>query len=313
MKKMRAEIIAILLIAGSLHAKDFNFDNPASEVEIKNEISDSIPQTDKKTEDFLPVRSDADKIVGGVPAQTSEFPFIVSLQHSSYGHFCGGSLIKSDWVLTAAHCVDGITPSYIVAGLYKLNDTSKAEKFKPLKIIKHPSWNSSTMDYDYALIQLNGKSSYPAIKLNSNKLNPPLNLTVAGWGTTSEGGSISNTLLKVTVPLVSKDSCLSAYPGKITDRMICAGYGDGGKDSCQGDSGGPAVFDYNGTRYLAGVVSWGEGCARPNKYGVYSNVASVISWIESTTSSSSSGSSSNSGSSSSDDDIISIWDFLDMW
>ena len=89
-------------------------------------------------------------------------------------------------------------------------------------------------------------------------------------------------LQKVNVPLVSKAACndKAAYGGDITDTMLCAGYKSGGKDSCQGDSGGPLVVtDANGETVLAGVVSWGEGCARANKYGIYSKVSSAISWI----------------------------------
>ena len=92
-------------------------------------------------------------------------------------------------------------------------------------------------------------------------------------------------LRKVDVPLVSSKRCEAAYPDQISDTMICAGLDKGGKDSCQGDSGGPLLVKLaDGTRALAGVVSWGEGCARPQKFGVYSKVNAVTAWIASETS-----------------------------
>ena len=222
------------------------------------------------------------KIVGGVEAQKGEFPFIVSLQASS--HFCGGSLIKKDWVLTAAHCVEGGYLKSILVGLHSQRETQNAERFTPVKVVTHPNWDTNTMAYDFALIKLSGESSYAPVKLNKNEISGSANFTTAGWGTTSEGAwSGSSVLMKVNVPFVSQDKCDSAYPGSITDQMICAGFEQGGKDSCQGDSGGPLVMGSGYNRTLAGVVSWGEGCARPNKYGVYAKVNHVIDWIESNT------------------------------
>ncbi|MFN7729724.1 MAG: S1 family serine peptidase [Bdellovibrio sp.] len=224
------------------------------------------------------------KIVGGTEASIGEFPFIVSLQQGS-SHFCGGSLIKKDWVLTAAHCVKGGTVSKVVIGLHNRTDLKNAEAIKPKRIIAHPQYNSRTMDYDYALIQLARESSYTPVDVNADDLEkaaPGLLLTTAGWGATSEGSySLPNLLQKVEVPFVTKTECLKAY-ADVTDRMICAGLDTGGKDSCQGDSGGPLIARNGSDFTLVGVVSWGEGCARPNKYGVYSSVSAVIPWINQT-------------------------------
>lgn len=220
-----------------------------------------------------------EKIVGGVEAAKGEFPFIVSLQNGSYGHFCGGSLIKKNWVLTAAHCVPaGIQTA--VAGLHGQGDSQGVERLEVERVISHPDYNKQPQDYDFALLKLKSDSSYPTVELNRRELSGKVSLVTAGWGATSEGGGAADLLQKVTVPLVSASRCEKAYPGKITGRMLCAGFDAGKKDSCQGDSGGPLLAGSGANRVLAGVVSWGEGCARPKKYGVYSKVSSVLEWIE---------------------------------
>ncbi|XP_054709106.1 trypsin-1-like [Uloborus diversus] len=104
--------------------------------------------------------------------------------------------------------------------------------------------------------------------------------TVTGWGTTSQGGSLSETLRAVDVPIMTDDECRKAYEDMIEDSMICAGYEEGGKDSCQGDSGGPFVQrSESGVSTLIGIVSWGKGCAQPNNPGVYTETAHFMDWI----------------------------------
>lgn len=232
------------------------------------------------------------KIVGGENAQKGEISYIVSLRSKSYGHFCGGSLIAQNWVLTAAHCVRGGTIDSIWIGMLDQKDTAGVEKIKPAKIIAHEKYSSSTMENDFALIKLSENSSFAPVALNETEIaiddtNPdaaPVMSMTAGWGATREGSySLPNMLQKVMVPLVSQAACNApeAYKGDITETMICAGYKAGGKDSCQGDSGGPlAIINQDGTHTLIGVVSWGEGCARANKYGVYAKVNTAVEWIK---------------------------------
>lgn len=230
-------------------------------------------------------------IVGGEQASPGEVPFMVSLQ-SGGRHFCGGSLIKKNWVLTAAHCVRGQSTRGLTAvvGAYKLGQAVQAETFQIEKAVIHPSYSGS--NNDFALLKISGQSRGQIIELNKSQLNvptqgSPLVAVSAGFGYIKENGwNVEKTLRKVNLPLVTQQECNRAYNGRITDQMICAGVPQGGIDTCQGDSGGPLYLKRSqsqGGAILIGVVSWGEGCARPNKYGVYSRVSAAMGWIQQVT------------------------------
>ncbi len=227
-------------------------------------------------------------VVGGVAVRKGELPFQVSLQFLSDTHFCGGALIKKNWVLTAAHCVQGSSAIKIVIGLLNQSEKQDAEVFTTLKIISHPQFDANTLDYDYALIQLSGNSKYRPIELNKSEIDIPLIndklfAWTSGWGTTSEDSyDLTDLLLKVELPLVSKDTCNSAaaYNGQVLDRMICAGFPLGGKGACQGDSGGPLfIRQAKGNYTLIGIGSWAEGCGKKNKFGIYSKINVVVDWL----------------------------------
>ncbi|XP_053975832.1 trypsin alpha-3-like [Hylaeus volcanicus] len=217
------------------------------------------------------------RIVGGNPADIHNHPYQLSLQTSS--HICGASIISSNWVVTAAHCVGMSADRYsLKAGS---SNKDQGTKYSVKRIIKHPQYNSRTVDYDIALLEINGQFQFSnnvkAVKLATSEPAAGTLVDVTGWGALQQGGQVSPQLMKVSVPIVNRKQCQEAYgSSSITERMICAGYTAGGKDSCQGDSGGPLT--HQGTLY--GIVSWGYGCAQPKHPGVYSNVANLRSWIK---------------------------------
>ena len=147
--------------------------------------------------------------------------------------------------------------------------------------VEHPNYNDNTLDNDVSMLVLSADIvfSNAARSIDITDVEPAdgTPTTVTGWGTTSEGGSLADHLLAVSVPIVNRAACNQAYGGSITANMICAGVPEGGLDACQGDSGGPLIDPATGR--LVGVVSWGFGCARPNFPGIYANVDYVRDWI----------------------------------
>ena len=156
-------------------------------------------------------------------------------------------------------------------------------------IISHPSYNKPIrLSNDIALLKL----AQPArlgkgiglVCLGSEEYDVPLfsnsKCFITGWGTLASGGNQPNALMQASVPLVSKQRCLAAYPQKIDDSMLCAGLDQGGVDACQGDSGGPLVCEHRPHRwFLEGATSWGWGCAVPGKFGVYARVRHFRKWL----------------------------------
>ena len=228
------------------------------------------------------------RIVNGVTVpNVTKYPFMVSLGYgygSSYNHFCGGSQVASSWVLTAAHCINGRHSFILSSGSVLLRSLTispfdaNALTSNILEVVEHPSYNSQSLDYDYALLRINPMPVSPIDLISSNSNDDDnTDVTAMGWGTLQSGGPTSNNLMEVNVSI--DDSC-GLYPStEITSNMICAGAYN--KDSCQGDSGGPLIVTTASGYEQVGVVSWGYGCAVNQYPGVYARVWTVLSWIQS--------------------------------
>lgn len=228
------------------------------------------------------------KIVGGQDVDIQEFPYQISMQYNGR-HRCGGSIYNEKVIISAAHCVHGLTDAQvenlsIVAGITKLSKAKEGQTSYVAKYIIHEKYSTFNNDYDVALLVLKTpfklSDKVQPVKLDRTLAAKGTEVIVTGWGTTTEGGSIADHLQEVTVEVVPNNECKEAYSILLTSRMMCAAVEEGGKDACQGDSGGPLV---NAKHQLVGIVSWGFGCAQQGKPGVYASVPALWSWIESTT------------------------------
>lgn len=229
---------------------------------------------------LLTVNAAKTRIVGGETTTINKVKYIVSLRQPNGQFFCGGSLVKKQYVVTAAHCVKGLKASdlNVHAGVTFLNQ--KGLKRSVSKIIMPEAFNLQNVTMDVAVLKLSkpmiGKN-IATIPLCSHPIVINDWVKVSGWGFTSEVGyGPSEQLRTVNVRLISKKTCKSNYRGlaKLSNTMMCASI-PGKKDACSGDSGGPLIH----RGQLCGIVSFGVGCARKQYPGVYTNVNQVKKFI----------------------------------
>ncbi|KAK6628211.1 hypothetical protein RUM43_002023 [Polyplax serrata] len=244
------------------------------------------------------------KIVGGSIPPYGAYPWQVGIQAykehlGSYEHNCGGALIGPQLVLTAGHCIKAHENKKmrVVLGDYNLESHDDFQHtYKIEKFVIHPEFRKNgPYSNDIALIKLKGtprvNSHVQYICLpDKNEVNRAGEwCVVSGWGANKPDypDAFSVDLRAAAVPLISLDKCrspdiLGGRRQSILDSMICAGRLNGGVDACAGDSGGPLACKKNGKFYLTGIVSWGDGCAKKNRPGVYTRVAHYQKWIEET-------------------------------
>ncbi|NAW68344.1 trypsin-like serine protease [Vibrio sp. V27_P1S3P104] len=240
------------------------------------------------------------RIIEGEESDVNAWPFMTALVKNNAintykGQFCGASYLGGGWVLTAAHCVERINVNdfHVHIGVHNLLKTASEDENEgeraEIKAVYVNEKYAAASDYsnDIALIELRSKPNADAVALKTTEgdLSEGQLLTVMGWGNTvadrNHPPHYPSVLRQVDVPYVPRTTCqnLNGAYAKIGNDAICAGFPEGGYDSCQGDSGGPLVVKEGDNVQQVGIVSWGNGCAQPNAYGVYANVAYFQDWI----------------------------------
>ncbi|XP_015375314.1 PREDICTED: serine proteinase stubble [Diuraphis noxia] len=242
-------------------------------------------------------RTRTSRVVGGEDADAAEWCWQVALINSLNQYLCGGALIGTQWVLTAAHCVTNIVRSgdaiYVRVGDHDLTRKYGSPGAQTLRVATtyiHHNHNSQTLDNDIALLKLHGqaelKDGVCLVCLPARGVSHAAGkrCTVTGYGYMGEAGPIPLRIREAEIPVVSDTECIRKI-NAVTEKIFilpassfCAG-GEAGNDACQGDGGGPLVCQDDGFFELAGLVSWGFGCGRIDVPGVYVKVSSFIGWI----------------------------------
>lgn len=246
------------------------------------------------------------KIVGGTVTTVESHPWVAAIFWSTKTRrqvfVCGGSLIAPCWVLSAAHCFMNrakVRRLSVFLGKSALNETyeSSEQRFQVEELIIHEGFDHSEGSYnhDIALLRLkgHGQCAKETKSVRTVCLPPPgqrlqsgIQCEVAGYGKEQEGlWYKSQYLRQAKVLLISHSVCQDKdyYGSLITGNMFCAGRPDWSQDACEGDSGGPLVCEAGGRLYLFGIVSWGKGCAKEFRPGVYTKVTNYNQWIEAKT------------------------------
>jgi secreted trypsin-like serine protease len=244
-----------------------------------------------------PAQGEAPDILGGREAEPGAWPWQVALvdsfeENAYHGLFCGGTVIGADWVLTAAHCVDGVEASLIdvLVGAHYLSQGGT--RIRAADVIQHADYDPTNLYNDVALIRLSTPVTYTPISLYQTVTDTTeldfMRATVIGWGAKNVIADwfyyyleYPDALREVALPLVSREQCQRNTYYTVTEDMLCAGYETLTKGACYGDSGGPLMVQRADASWAQiGIVSWGpSGCMAEGQYNVYTRVSSYYDWI----------------------------------
>lgn len=204
---------------------------------------------------------------------------MISTQHDGV-HRCGGTIVNDHCILTSAQCTFGIPDAVLSVRVGSTASQSGGHLFQVDYVDNHHNFNPNTFANDLSVIHVVGhlhfSSTVQAIAMPALGQGVPAGAiaTVTGWGSITEGGAFSPVLQSVDIPVITNAVCNQNYGGRITDGMICAGFNGAG--ACSGDYGGPLTFG----NQVVGIVSWGEGCGRPNLPAVHTRIAYYRQWID---------------------------------
>ncbi|KAI8422231.1 hypothetical protein MSG28_006125 [Choristoneura fumiferana] len=238
------------------------------------------------------------RIVGGSSTTVDQYPYMSNMQYGWFGVWwfqaCGGSLLTSTSVISAAHCYIGDSPSEWRVRLGTSMASSGGTEHAVSQLVLHPQYNDVTLDNDVAIVRLSTPATFSnnvgvvSIAGSNYNLADGTIVTAIGWGTLSPGGASPEQLQHVDINIINQEWCASQYawlktqPGfgswpDVTANMLCAGIQHvGGKDACQGDSGGPLAHNRN---VLVGITSWGYRCAEAEFPGINARVSRYTDWI----------------------------------
>ncbi|KAG8225007.1 hypothetical protein J437_LFUL006018 [Ladona fulva] len=270
-----------------------------SNIDLWSQKDCGVPLTNRTS--FLSFRrhQQALRIIGGRESVRGRWPWQVAVLNRFKEAFCGGTLVDHLWVLTAAHCIR--KRLYVRLGEHDLAEEDGTEaEFRVEEAVIHPDYDPDTVDNDVALLKLpswasvgrhTGMGPLPLACLPRPRQPLPLRrlCTIIGWGKRKSSDDYGTDVLhEAEVPIVSNEICRDVYEGYyITGNMFCAGYHKGRMDSCAGDSGGPLLClsgrgaDGSSPKWtIFGITSFGEGCGKKGKYGIYTKVSNYVRWIQ---------------------------------
>ncbi|XP_035636907.1 enteropeptidase isoform X2 [Oncorhynchus keta] len=269
-------------------------DNQPCGVRMVSQKMDRSGSTERRREEKGEEESEEGgtvRVVGGTDSRKGAWPWMVSLYFRGR-HVCGATLIDNEWLVTAAHCVYGknihLSNWEAVLGLHSQDsvDVLPSQTRKVDHIIMNKHYNRRTKDADIAMMHLQTNVNFTdniqpiCLPGSDQQFEAGMKCFITGWGAEVEQGTSANVLQQAVLPLVSRSECQKLLPEyNITARMVCAGYSEGGVDSCQGDSGGPLMCEEDGHWVQVGVISFGVGCGRPQRPGVYALVSQFTDWV----------------------------------